>query len=402
MPDKPYTHFVRLFPQGNYFFGNENYSDSEQRAFYFQKSRAFPQQTTLLGLIRYQLLLQNDMLVPEKGRKRIASNKAAALIGDTSFAPLSRESSEIPSFGAIEAISPVLLVRNNGSQYAPFPAFKDWEKDENKWSVSEHTFHVPALKESPPKLRASLSKTNYLNSFPQWGAYDVKKDIEWGFRNLEDGSFLPYGAVFETTEPQIGIYKTQKLTHRQKKDRREREGFFKMHFQRMKKEYGFGFYLRLDLLRLDPLQKIQLESQAAVIIGKERSVFRMEVEEVGNVLAPLPSLQPSFTSGNRIWLAGPARLDLSRVYEFCQTVVSREISFRCIQTSVRNTNNYHGKLSRQKQQASPFLSQRYNLLDAGSLLVLKTSLSQDEQDRFSEILADPVFSSIGYNHYLTY
>ena len=122
MNKTPFTHFVRLIPYGKYFFGGESYADSTDRAFYFQRSRMLPQQTSLLGLVRHQLLLQNDKIHFNKGAdqlKDVQTAQTALMIGTQSFDP---EDSSVNIYGIINQLSPVFLSKGKSEMY--FPSFR--------------------------------------------------------------------------------------------------------------------------------------------------------------------------------------------------------------------------------------------------------------------------------------
>ena len=75
-----YTYLIKLTPLDKFFFGQKK-TFGDDNANYFVYSSHFPQQTTLLGLLRYQLLqiAGEDVF---KDNKIQDTNKAAKLIGE--------------------------------------------------------------------------------------------------------------------------------------------------------------------------------------------------------------------------------------------------------------------------------------------------------------------------------
>ena len=103
-------YLLKIKPLDSFFFGQEDKYrkriDSTKKgglatvADYFQRSAYFPQQTTVLGMLRYYLLLMNNQ-IPIKNK-----DLAKELIGERSFD--SNQNGQ--EFGKIENISPVFIV----------------------------------------------------------------------------------------------------------------------------------------------------------------------------------------------------------------------------------------------------------------------------------------------------
>ncbi|MBK9227474.1 MAG: hypothetical protein IPL67_10580 [Ignavibacteria bacterium] len=93
---------IKLYPYERFFFGGEN-TFGENNTNYMVRSEFFPQQTSLLGLLRYQILLKagDDIF---KDNRIIDKDGAAKLIGEKSFDPTSTN-----DFKKIKCISPVFV-----------------------------------------------------------------------------------------------------------------------------------------------------------------------------------------------------------------------------------------------------------------------------------------------------
>lgn len=387
MPD--FTHFIRLTPHDTFFFGGENYSDEDERAFYFQLSRDFPQQTSMLGFLRYQLLKQNGYLKYEQSGEKIQdSHEAALLIGSHSFNP---EDAGI-QFGSIEHLSSVFLCDSEGNKYLPYPRVK-------QWGAREMEYHLPVFSSSE-KGKAFLMGNTKLETLPDLQNYNPKTDMEWGVKDLEKDGYLNYDAVFETDmEEQVGIYKAHTLKYRRDKKLSERQGFFKLKYRKLKKGWGFGCLVNLSL------NNVIFESQPMVIWGKERSAFRMEVNKLTDKSNhPFINTIPDIKGGETLWATGNAKVDLTALYPYCSSVITQEESFRCMITEVKKDFNYYGNPRMKNQQGAkqlqPGLSDRYNLLKRGSLIQLKENLSEAEIAIIEDILKQEPFQTIGYNYFL--
>ena len=69
------TYLIKLRPLTHYYFGGEQGLGSGDSRNYLVKSRLWPQQTTLLGLVRYVILREQGLLAqnweesPQRSRK---------------------------------------------------------------------------------------------------------------------------------------------------------------------------------------------------------------------------------------------------------------------------------------------------------------------------------------------
>ena len=100
-------YLVTLKPLTPFFFGGEN-TFGDGKINYFARSNYLPQQTTILGMIRHQLLIQNNLIGTDPETENWES-----LIGAQSFQR--NNDGFVSKFGAIQNISPVFLT--NGKDH---------------------------------------------------------------------------------------------------------------------------------------------------------------------------------------------------------------------------------------------------------------------------------------------
>ncbi|MEL7196637.1 MAG: type III-B CRISPR module-associated Cmr3 family protein, partial [Bacteroidota bacterium] len=263
-----------------------------------------------------------------------------------------------------------------------------------KWQNSgKKVYQVPALASSSGiKIKTSTGGQEIQSDLNLLVEYDPKLGTSKDWMNVVTRKQVSNGTFYQEVEEQIGIYKTDTLKYRKTDDR---EGFFKMQYKRLKEGSGFSFFVDLDKDQLD-----RFESQPLVIFGKERSAFKMEV-------LPYPSTDPieevevsDLQGGETLCLLSPARLDMQEVQRMAHFIVGSEISFRCMKTRVKIGYNYYGnprkKYKNNQHPNHPTMSGRYNLLDAGSLLFLRSSASPSD---ITSALQDLTFETIGYNRY---
>ena len=353
---------IILRPLENYFFGGENYFNEEDRVFYFQKSREFPQQTSLLGLVRHQLLLQNNLLV---SGKITDVKEAEELIGPKSF-----DANIDQTFGKIASLSPVFIVDAVGTKWIPYWKAKQ-DKDNEKTLEHAQMHHISG------KLALSLESTQ--ESIPHLANYSPKSDFEYGFQDESGSDYLSYEAIFGKAEhrvPQIGIYKNYRepgasIT--------EDDGFFKFQYGRLNKEYKFSFYLQLT-------EEKSLNS-TTVLFGKERRAFQMEVKKLDNKNWSNEKIQ----GGDTLHLLSDAKLPLS-FRDHCASVVSKTLSFRNLNYSIKNTEiNYSGDIK-------DFRSAKIYLVEKGSMLYVKNDQACADA-LYKMFNSEQGFLKIGYNHY---
>ncbi|MEM7571692.1 MAG: hypothetical protein AAF433_02275 [Bacteroidota bacterium] len=136
---------ISLRPHGRFFFGGETIfgqgDDDERRRSYLVKSEILPQQSSLLGMLRYLLLRENKLLY--QAGSWPDQEKTVKLVGRKGFSFNPAEpSAKNESFGIIKGISPLrisdgtdfwdLVPLDQGEgKYGPLkwkrPAQRDWQ-----------------------------------------------------------------------------------------------------------------------------------------------------------------------------------------------------------------------------------------------------------------------------------
>jgi CRISPR-associated protein Cmr3 len=209
---------IRLKPLGFYFFGgNITFSDDS----YIATSRKFPQQTTILGMLRKTLLLQNNLLsIKRKGMWVDDYVSAKKLVGDMNFS-LDHDF----SLGVIKKISPLFFIKDN------------------------------------QKFIYRVKDLNYENGY--FKNYNPK-DYLYEFRSIDNTKRLTEDDVFLTKE-QIGINKKAK-----------EDGFYKKISFNLK-DFEFAFYVEFEN------KKFTLKD-CIVELGGERSVFKMRIDDTNEWL----------------------------------------------------------------------------------------------------------------------
>lgn len=385
-PSKTYQ--ITLTPLGSFFFGGEvvfgEPSEGEhRRRSYLVHSAVLPQQTSLLGMLREQLLRQNGELLAA-GSSSAEVTAAMNRVGETSFgwellgdAP---PDNARPRYGCIQEISPLKIVRD-GMELDVAPLDDVLGK---KGAAADYN----------PK-----ADSPYLQNF------DPKDGLFHGFQSaavrVATEDLFP-------TESRVGITVTNRKNWRTAA--KDKEAFYRQSSYRNAatvvrpaEEYphpkaspppvAFRFWARLA----SPLH------DTIVTLGGERSTFRMEVEnqkeaswekQFTNCRYNFPKAPPP--GHQRIVLTSDAYLDPATLKSTSTFAVATTVPFRFFSTTLGSTTNYYDVGDR-KTKSLRRQSKGYHLLQRGSVLyVPAANLPALEK----ALLNESAFRTIGYNHFV--
>lgn len=377
---------ITLKPVTPFFFGGENTFGEGGEANFFVRSNYLPQQTTLLGFLRYELLLQNNLL----GTNPKDTNWAA-LIGPDSF----KETGDgfTSDFGAIQSLSPVFL--SNGMEHYICQSF-DWGMEDitvNDSTVKERLFPVAyaaagkgnAYCSAAPKTIPSLTingknfsqkkgtRSLWVNSsgtvMRQW---EHEEGFEKG-KGFENGFFIP--------QQQVGIFRKTKRTKDDTGD------FYKKVSYGLNDDFAFSFFAQLDLPAGKKL------GFRIVTMGGERSVFEMTITPAAETFETLFTAR--LFSGGRadtrkaIVLTSDAYAG-TEVLSRCSFAITDTVPFRNITTAQQQNGNY----IKIRGEALSKRTELLYLLKRGSIF-----FADDLKDLKKE-LDNPAFYKIGYNHFI--
>jgi CRISPR-associated protein Cmr3 len=382
-------YLICLKPLTPYFFGGENTFGNDNQN-YFVRSNYLPQQTTLLGFLRYELLLQNNLLGTNPKESDWAS-----LIGEKSFQK--ENDSFISEFGAIKKISPVFL-SNQVESY--IPGAMDWAMtkylqnetgdcpldseilkpltlsylNNGITNLDGKSGSVPELiangKPFDPKLKLKSLWVNATGENKR--LWDCEKKFQPG-KGFENGFFIQ--------KIQIGI--NRKL-NRAKDDSGD---FYKQVYYQLIDNFAFTFFADIDL----PAGK-KIASRL-VTMGGEKSTFEMIVTEATDSFEERFN-EKTFTTGhlrktNALILTSDAFVEAD-IPSICDFAITESIPFRNITTISNKVNDYvkirGGNLN--KTSNLIFLLKRGSIFYAQDLTKLTTAFE------------NKAFQTIGYNQYI--
>lgn len=387
------TWLIRLTPCSAFYFGGDRHFSAGDHGGvnYFVRSNFFPQQTGLLGMLRF-LLLRENQLLPLNAQNQ---SGAKQLIGEESFDPFS---STIQNFGAIRKISPLFI-----------DEMDDEGNVRNRWFRAAREFYTEIPSASKYKsltlaapIQASFNRSDIKDFLPAEAPYRGKYELPELLASASGNELrhLEFEPAFNYFSGGIqnGLFQADWRIGISIKNREE--AFYKQCYYRFVRNegqsYALGFYAQLG-------SQIQLPKSTLVQIGGERAPFHFEALRAdsnnpfdlgaafyGNLY------QNGYRGTHKVVLLSDARLDPS-VFNIQGSFLTSGVYFSNYRTIVDKTLRYdtmqrHTGLLKDQ----PVRSVRHYLVSAGSVFYT-TDFTAVE----NALNAFPTFSNIGYNHFIT-
>lgn len=338
---KPFE--ITLKPTDSYFFGGERTFDEGEQANYSAESNLFPQQTALLGLVRYLILEQCGALpLP------IHRNKANVLIGSKSFVA----SEEAQDFGMIQQLGPLLMKK--GDEYFRVTNSKE------ELSLDFNT-------------NATLWTGSGSAAIPIVADYDPKAHYPIKLVSLADGRSVDLEEVLETHE-QVGIRKTTDGSD-------NTDGFFKQTCYGLRPGYQFVFQILTTAGQYEQTTYELQEQEGYVSFGGEQKQFSYRIARSEQLLSESWKQPDGSATSSRLVTVSDSWVD-QKLYDHCEFSLAETTSFRTV------SYDHHFRKSKPT---------RLNLLKKGSVLYPRKGQLSD----LASYLEQPSkFRMAGFNHYL--
>jgi hypothetical protein len=310
--NSPIYRFI-LTPLDRIFFGGEKTPFEQDE--YFLHSRYFPQQTGLLGMVRYFILQKSGLL---NGNKV----KWDALIGPASFSGDPNQ-----GFGLIERLSPLSI----------------FSQDEKDWYFMRDTRNLH-LEDAPSHVRVALGETpGYRDNIGYLRGYNPKANSQLA-EVLSDlqGHIIPVlaqtpvlnrtpsgqypGVFFQDVKPGI----TKNYAGDPKED-----GYFKLMYYKMAPGYSYSFKAQIK----ESPDGIPWEGSSFIRMGGDSSFYRLEVQKTTN-------WEVSTGQGTIFHLLSDA-ITSNSIYDLCKHWAADTLLFRNMKTTSQDTHyNKRPKLGR--------------------------------------------------------
>lgn len=366
-------YFITLKPVGKFFFGGDatfkvdseiSKTHNEQFSSYILNSNRMPQQTSLLGMMRF-LLLSNDELAFNSNENCIKDkDRANQLIGNESFSVGSYS-----NFGCIDNLGPCFIWSENERKsffYAPmdtgleicFAKFSGFSMSINDMEVSIPDIVITKKKEGK-------------NDFH----FSGKDYIPESFISV-DGNSIESDKLFKK-DTRIGINKNYD-------GKTENDAFYKQNSYKLENGYCFAFIVSI-------YESIKLTDYNGQIVqvGADSSSFIFKAQDI-----PSDFCYPN-PKEKRIILLSDTYLDISQIdkdkkYDFS---ITKTRPFRFLKTSNSlNKDDYNIKY-----KPTTRCKERYELFCAGSVFYFSEECKKEEFCKLIRTASE--FVKIGYNRY---
>lgn len=390
------TYKIDLRPMDVFFFGGEQHFGEGDDANYFVRSNYFPQQSGILGMLRHQLLIQNNCIPITKENEETVSG----LIGKESYNILG----DAKEFGAIKKLSPIFLSSEMELLFPEaFEYYFDKKKKLDLLSIIEvdvndkigKTMIYPNI-ENPSVI--SVGKA-YLGKYEIKELLVSKKGDQFNFsfdKEFKKNGTLPENGVFiETGKP--GIQKSLRKVKGEKD-----QGFYKQYSYSFPENVCFTFFAEIDR------EVAKSFESGRIMMGGEKSAFHMVVKEYTEDASPFDE-QSLFYAG----LYERPHASLNKIICISDCIVGDELSgkvtfmsntmvdFRNSQSKVKHTSNYNRmtliKKGEKLTYESPTRSEKYQLLKRGTVLWVDDNCLPDVQ----KMIKKDQHHTIGYNYIKT-
>ena len=376
---------ITLKPLDNYFFGtNKKFyrkkdKTQNERTNYNIDSYKWPQQTSLLGMLRKQILIWNGEFKANGEYSNLKTIKY--LIGENGF-QLSEEPTSLKPeerYGVIKKISPVFL-EQDGQTYTEGP-FDIANMVESENSPEEKKGANIKLNESVSAAIKEISlngkqRKNYVIS-----DYNSKSGFGETYVQLGEPLYLikTKKDFFQaSTMLQVKIQKNQ-----------ETELFRKEKYN-LKSKTVFVFYAEIDNLNITSKKEI-------VFIGGDKSAFELEISKVEDWLPELltESFDTKFDLNGsqyaKIYALSDIYLTQEQYDKFYKEVCGGSINytnFNCFTQKINTINRSY--------KGNGLQNSRHKMIKRGSFFIVEEKF-RDDLKKMIEI-DNEKFKQIGYNY----
>lgn len=371
-------YLIKLTPHHKFFFGGERTFGDKNKSNYLVKSNDFPQQTAVLGLVRFQLLRESNFFDKAKNHIKPAHKKEVEqLIGKGSF-----DVGNVFEFGKIGSISTLFIAKEEAdkTQYY-FPANNEYQEYQIK-NTKEKKRVFLELEEIDKKKQLYSLKYHDLNKEIQ--PYSPKEGVQPYYFSKDSTDFLKPDDLF-TDHKQTGIRKNYKG---QTDENAYYIQYFKKFQQKAKERYSFAFILEVDKT-VDP----NTFNQEMVVLGGEQQTFKMTCTKASKDFKELlPAYKPSLKK-DKVVLVSDAYVSINKGIDGCDFAIADTVDFRFLKTTVETTENY-ADMERNNDIKTKKVSksEKFNLYRKGSVFYGDTA-------KIVTAFENQNFIKLGYNQF---
>lgn len=338
-------YLVKMTPLEPYSFGTDQgfeYPGEKKtgKESYFVRSKEIPEQTTILGLLRYLVLQNQGLLKTDFTYTDDERRKMEECIGAESF---SFEKDSVQDFGYIQSISPVFLVNKENQIYIRNP-FHNKAKNNYK----------------PMQMEEGFETSAGVISLPKKGEFDAKEWYASGYYNLTTGIIKENHDLFDK--------KIITGNRKNEKNGSDDDSYFKRELITLNREYSFAVFTEAK----------ELPKKTIGYMGKKKSAFLVEAEEVDDINL-IGMVESAFSGDSEVWYYALSDLVVDKALMYNEFCIVEEKTLRNLET-VHKEDNHLRKLKKSEI--------RYHLIQSGSVFYKECSVKPQNEN----------CKKIGYNH----
>lgn len=351
-------HYCKLKPLGEYFFGGERnfgFGNTErEKSEYFIRSEEVPNQSTLLGMLRFMILKKEGQLNETWKISQEQREIQNTLIGKEGFS-INLDGMK-KNYGKLDSLTPLFLLDHQGQRYIKTPL---------NHKVGEKSY-------TPLTMKGNVYTNKGTSILPE--GYVAKEGLEDSYLNIDDRSKELIGK-----EKIFGSLEHTRISKSSTED-----GFFKKEYKNLKNGFSFGFYVLAE--------KEILPEKDIVYLGQDKSTFCVEIKEV------VDSEVEDFFNKATILGTGAhiegvnTYIALSDAYMPSNTEKESLILYSIVEKKL--FRSLKSSSSNETFKASRSKSQLYQLVKAGSVFYV----SKDKANSFEEYIDKPEMKQIGFNY----
>lgn len=404
MKNKKFNYRITLTPVDKFYFGGEmtfqvgkdgKDTFNSQYASYIIQSERFPQQTSLLGMLRF-LILRNAGEDVFKDNKIVSKEKAKKIIGEKSFSVNGTN-----DFGVIRSLSRVRILRNDDElEFAPLFGAIDFGNCTNG-TYNLGSLKVPGLTKEQYNAKDGLETLmmeikQFENFFDSYNSIikerkAIKEEIKEKKKNDEDLPRPPYqlSDIFKD-DRRVGIARSIKT------GKTDDGALFKQISYRFNDNasvrHRFVFDVEVDDSLLGAKKLKDYDGQM-VTVGGDNSQFIIGIQPITEASNKDDSQENEGKGAKAVTLLSPAFLTRDDVRENTCFAVTQLMPFRFLESVMEKTESYH-ILNRNLTRSA-----RYELYAPGTVFYFDSD--KQCQAFIKALKAKQEFSLIGYNEYKT-
>ena len=327
-------YLVTLKPLEPYLFGTDTgfkYQEIENpgKSTYFIRSGDMPEQTTILGMLRYITLEQEHLLKSSFAYSIEERNMMNLCIGTDSFS-FSAEKKQ--SFGNIKRVSPVFIIDEKDHYLVRTPYHVQKPEGENGEYRFMEMSGIPGTQEN---LETSAGRIKLPRE------YHAKAGHASGFFDLSD-----------RTEAGDQLFISVIASGNQKNDQGElvEEGFFKKELKYLRDGCSFAVYVEAD----------KLPGKTIAYMGHKKSAFLMMAQEnrEDDLEERVKAAFRGFAADGDTWFYAMSDVYLQKAMCHRQFCIVEE-------KQIRNLETVYGEQSQARRLKKS--SRQYNLIQSGSV-----------------------------------